>query len=194
MQTEIRTDTQLRTTAQLRAESQRRIEGMRQRRGLLIHYRALPETIKRGPYRRGLITTFRPLKRKTGRCRWCNRETKGRAFAWHPYCVDAYRCALGLTRGTDGRWLVPKADCPCGQPGEELDHTVALSVAWATKEPRTILRAYMMTNLAWLCHQCHATKTGEDRRRANNIGMGRPADWRPPKRGDTPTGQLMLLE
>ena len=58
----------------------------------------------------------------------------------------------------------------------ELDHQDALSVAWASGDERRLLRALCLANLQWLCHSCHAAKTGDDRRRMNNLLNGRPED------------------
>ena len=46
----------------------------------------------------------------------------------------------------------------------ELDHRDALSVAWASGDERRLMRALALGNLRWLCHACHAAKTGDDRR------------------------------
>ena len=62
----------------------------------------------------------------------------------------------------------------------ELDHRDALSVAWASGSQRRLIRALTLPNLRWLCHQCHATKTGQDRRRMRNLLEGRPEEWTPP--------------
>ena len=62
----------------------------------------------------------------------------------------------------------------------ELDHRDALSVAWASGSERRLLRALTLDNLRWLCHPCHAKKTGQDRRQMRNLLEGRPEDWAPP--------------
>ena len=49
----------------------------------------------------------------------------------------------------------------------------------------------------WLCHQCHTTKTGQDRRRMQNLLDDRPEDWTPPpstKRERIMSLQMVLLD
>ena len=60
----------------------------------------------------------------------------------------------------------------CGQCSSEtepmeLDHRIAFSVAHGRGDWRSLLMAYDISNLHWLCHPCHAAKTGEDRRRGS---------------------------
>ena len=43
----------------------------------------------------------------------------------------------------------------------EIDHRFALGIA-ARRDRRVWLRAWHVSNLQWLCHDCHATKTVED--------------------------------
>ena len=54
----------------------------------------------------------------------------------------------------------------------ELDHRDALSVAWASGDERRLMRALALGNLRWLCHACHAAKTGEDRRMMTSLLNG----------------------
>lgn len=71
----------------------------------------------------------------------------------------------------------PRSECPvvlkfpcdeCGRTdaGVEVDHRLALSVAHERRELgcRRWWRAWTLANLRPLCHECHATKTGADRR------------------------------
>ena len=138
-------------------------ERIRQHRGLLFHARK-PVDPKWLPVKRALIATLPPImgrpKNMMGTCRWCRRlclSTK----AWHPECIPAYMMALGRQMLNGFQPLVPRTDCPCGQPGHELDHRVSLAVAAELGE-RHRLRAYTLTNLQWLCHGCHHTKTVTD--------------------------------
>ena len=89
--------------------------------------------------------------------------------------------------------LKPREECSCGRPGEELDHVTALVVAYASGDERQVLRAYTLDNLQWLCRRCHAEKSGNDRRTANNLKHGRPPGWRKPQPGDVPPGQMALI-
>ena len=79
----------------------------------------------------------------------------------------------------------------------ELDHQDALSVAWASGSERRLIRALTLANLRWLCHPCHAKKTGQDRRRMRNLLDGRAEDWTPPpstKRARIQSLQMTLPE
>lgn len=58
----------------------------------------------------------------------------------------------------------------------ELDHRDALSVAWASGNPRRMIRSLTLDNLQWLCRSCHARKSGYDRRRLHNLQKGLPED------------------
>ena len=76
----------------------------------------------------------------------------------------------------------------------ELDHHDALSVAWASGSEHRLIRALTLDNLRWLCHECHATKTGQDRHRMKNLLEGRTEHSTPPpsKRARIQQLQLML--
>ena len=55
----------------------------------------------------------------------------------------------------------------CGKIGFfELDHRTALSVAreYRRMGQRGWWKAWTLSNLRWLCHSCHAIKTGHDRK------------------------------
>ena len=139
---------------------------MRQLRGLLRH---VPATLEAGVARRG-IPTFPRLRRYDGRCRWCGRPTSERTV-WHPACVPAYWAATAQSSRLR-RYFRRKPACPCGQPGTELDHIDALSIASASGDRHRYVRALTLANLRWLCHACHAAKTGDDRRRLNDLLHG----------------------
>ncbi len=123
---------------------------------------------------RGLVRSFIEARfdagASRGRCRWCRRridESEGprhRAKFWHTVCGLAYLAALGRHANLAGRPLIDRAPCDeCGSDGQQVDHRLALSVAWASGEPRAILRAYTLQNLRWLCIGCHREKTRMDR-------------------------------
>ena len=165
---------------------------MRQLRGLVLAWRRRPERLRRPPisrinnrgrrynnYSRFRLPTFGPLNGKGayaklgGRCRWCRQllDQKGKR-AWHEDCVIAYWAATGNQSALGGRLSSQyqrehghHAPCAkCGGPyGQELDHRDALSVAWASGDERRLMRALSLGNLQWLCHDCHAAKTGRDR-------------------------------
>ena len=125
------------------------------------HFRRHWPQIRRSrEFSRGLLGTFAPRKGTPGRCRWCGLRTE-RKLRWHQECVSAYRAATG--QSVTHLW--PHWDrpgCPCGEPGEELDHEKALVLAWTSGERRRILRAHRLGNLVWLCGPCHRAKTARD--------------------------------
>ena len=180
---------------------------IRQFRGLLLAWRNRPAWLREAPgyvvakntgrrysrYSRVMLPTFGPLYGKdayhslAGRCRWCRQplNQKGRR-AWHEDCVTAYWAATGNQSALVGRlwsqYLCAHDDYPpCVQcltnQGRELDHRDALSVTWASGDDRRLVRALTLDNLQWLCHECHAAKTGDDRRRMRNLLEGWPEEY-----------------
>ena len=110
-----------------------------------------------------------------------------------PVLRTRLRSRPGLQHDIYQQPLISRQPCPCGQPGQEIDHHVALSVAHATGSTRTILRAYMLDNLTFLCKNCHAAKSGLDRRTVNNLRQGRPADFRRHDTKTPPKDQMSLF-
>ena len=140
------------------------VDRYRQLRGLVYHYRRRITTSSR--YRRSLIDNQTVLRDpQHGTCKWCRLPCERRR-QWHTHCVKAYRAACGLQRQIGGRPLIRKAPCElCGADGAEIDHRIALSVAWATGDRKTILWAWAIDNLRWLCRKCHSGKTSSDMRK-----------------------------
>ena len=135
---------------------------------------------------RGLVRSFVVAQYAAGvsrgQCRWCRRPIdasegpRHRAMTWHGGCVPAYLAALGRQVNLAGHPLISRAPCEeCGGDGQELDHRLALSVAWARGNPRAILRAYTLQNLRWLCIGCHREKTRADRRELARINRAAKA-------------------
>ena len=137
---------------------------LRQYRGLLRH---APAVLAEGKTRRGLPTLGR-LERYDGHCRWCGRPCAARS-AWHPACIPADWAATAQSARLRQYFGRRRGSCPCGWPGTELDHIDALSLASASGDRKRYLRALTFANLRWLCHACHAAKTGDDRRRLNDL-------------------------
>ena len=140
----------------------------KQHRGLIRHFRlAWPRIRQASRFERSLIRTFKPYGGEKGLCRWCGLPTQGRK-KWHHDCVPAYQNATG--QSLRNQWVGPnwvqnaaeRPDCPCGAPGEELDHQDALVLAWTTGDPRRLIRALRLANLRWLCRTCHLLKTQTD--------------------------------
>ena len=115
-----------------------------------------------------------------GICKWCNRRVPPPNRCWHNQCAVAYRVTRGVQ--SDSYRIAHLQEQRYEQCGSETkppepDHRIALSVAHGRGDWRSLLRAFDISNLRWLCHRYHAAKTGEDRRRANNLTAGRPEDW-----------------
>lgn len=145
----------------------------RQLRGLLRHWRRCWGHHRRPPprhYQRELIPSFGNARRERGICCWCGRPCGPRAHYWHDGCARAFAAAKGLQR-QPGYGPLPGRPYRCAGCGVEraspydfdVDHRVALSVAWASRNWRTVIRAYTLQNLQYLCQPCHRTKTAADR-------------------------------
>ena len=145
------------------------------------------------------------------RCCWCEMPLPiGRARWCGDGCVRAYSMACGRQRMADGRYVIDNEDVVnntrhhcvgCGRgPTKhrrqskwdedrwwdewevfELDHIVALSIAWERKDERQWVRAHLPENLQWLCRDCHKHKTANDRRILSNIQNNRPEYWIKPE-------------
>ena len=57
-------------------------------------------------------------------------------------------------------------------PGEELDHRVPIMLA-ARRGLRDYVRAFLLSNLQWLCRECHRRKTAGDTRAIAGRRAGR---------------------
>ena len=158
-------------------------------RGLLIH--GLPTVefrLKHGNhYCRDLIGSFMGKPHIMGTCIWCQREGTDRIKGWwHSECVTAHQLARGITANINGKPAIPRGPCAnceynneaatrLGRYGDnpmELDHATPLALVWARRNVREILMAYTVWNLQWLCHDCHAKKTGWDMRQINQARKG----------------------
>ena len=142
------------------------IDRLRQLRGLVVH--VTEDLVADGHVRRG-IPSFGFLKRYDRICRWCTRPT-AKGTVWHRPCVCAYFAAVGNPQLREV--VGPPVACPCGQPGQELDHIDALGLASASRDVHRYRGALSFSNLRWLCHRCHAVKTGDDRRRLRRLIAG----------------------
>ena len=73
-------------------------------------------------------------------------------------------------------------------PGEtfQLDHIVALGIAHRRGDRKSILWAYTLDNLQWLCPDCHRSKTSIDRRIMANLDKGLPEDHVPEPKAPKP--------
>ena len=146
-------------------------------------------------------------------CSWCWGATdEPRRRYWHSECMiwnSAAKCTLTPYAAMKGR-LVPEYDGPeyaayfdkwwdrccatCGVRGAgygkkwdgryelEIEHELAISVAVELGR-RAIMRAFCPGNLRYLCHDCHAAKTRQDRIILKYLrrGMGDPPAPRVPQ-------------
>ena len=176
----------------------RAVKHRRAMKGLLAHVRLHPAQAGG----RDVVKTAAHWKMLTGFvfehkvCAWCGKLIEEeRARRWHTVCYQYYACALGgTTYPNSSRSLIPlRRDSVCAVCGEdgyvtyhtqrgeerrrremELDHAVSVAVA-RERGLHTHIRAVMPSNLQWLCHRCHAAKTGADRRELNGLRRGQPA-------------------
>ena len=140
---------------------------IRQIRGLITHLRRA--TARQSPvrYRRdavGYLGLSSHVRQSHGACKWCGRRVPPPNRYWHDQCAVAYRVARGVQ--SDSYRIAHLRErhyeqCDSKTEPLELDHRIALSVAYARGDWRSLLRAYDISNLRWLCHHCHA---GQDRR------------------------------
>ena len=146
----------------------------------------------------------RGLKGSSTVCVWCRLPVApgptGRARRWHRDCVSYYGLANG---GHEVGWSelvsarLPDQEarqeahrCSCGEPGRELDHTLAIGVAqWLAAHlgRRVYALAFTLENLRWLCHACHAGKTGTDRQWMNDLATAPHAGLLDRRGRETPT-------
>ena len=130
--------------------------GRRQYRGIIYHQVVHPSDHPRRLVQRVSEWADSPVH---GMCRWCIRPTSHFRLIWHAYCFNAYRVATGLKPQQ-----IQKTLCQvCGNPAEELDHKLSITVACALGRD-ALLRAFTLSNLQWLCRTCHRRKTRLDRR------------------------------
>ena len=134
-----------------------------------------------------------------GLCRWCGQPTKTLRHQWHKDCIAWYLTATGSVKPPDGRvhkgplWSHTRWDewgedwdgkkrrkkvtlcCECKtEPYTEIDHILALSIAWELRKrgDRRWWRAWTPGNLRPLCHECHNLKTREDRGELSRLQKG----------------------
>ena len=102
-----------------------------------------------------------------GICTWCEKPC-GSHRKWHKECVITYMVAKGMVRHADQRPLIKRtrlttcAMCDKTQT-LEIDHKIALGIARQSYRWQDWVRAWHVTNLQWLCHDCHVQKTTRDR-------------------------------
>lgn len=135
--------------------------GVRAARGLIARVRSWRPRFEGELPGRDLVG--RAPKGQAGTCKWCGQETEPRK-AWHRDCLYAFLAARGSTVGPGQGSIIPQAPCAeCGGPGQEIDHRLALGIA--VRLPRRYwVKAWWLGNLQWLCRECHARKSGRDRR------------------------------
>ena len=123
---------------------------------------------------------------------------KTKRHQWHKDCVAWFLAATGSVKPPDGRvhkgplWSHTRWDewvdwndkkrrkkvtlcCECKkEPYTEIDHILALSIAWELRKrgDRRWWRAWTPGNLRPLCHECHRLKTREDRAELSRLQKG----------------------
>ena len=132
--------------------------------------------------------------RPPGSCAWCwtpkdpGQHTNAN---YHPDCVIIMTALKGIRETPYGKPLVPRGLCECGEEATELDHIVPLSIA-VMDGLRVWIRAFMPSNLQWLCRECHRRKTSKDRadlaRRRNGIVTAQPGYDPDPELEQEPEG------
>ena len=98
-------------------------------------------------------------EKPNGRCRWCGLPTGSPRRQWDPDCLLQYRATRGESEAPEG----PRVCEICGAPGEEVDHRTGIHQARQVGE-RAFIRAFLLENLRWLCHECHLRKSADERR------------------------------
>ena len=93
-----------------------------------------------------------------GRCLWCRRKAGTPRRRWHDSCVAAFFLCRGSSSYSIA--LTPCADC--GGSAAEIDHRDPIWAARLSGDRRRILRAFLSSNLRWLCRGCHARKTARE--------------------------------
>ena len=153
-------------------EIQATIRGLR---GMVIHL--LPRVRRQNPVILGrdpVGWAYQRRKAPKGCCPWCFRPCgdNPRRRPWHPTCVRWYTASRGCRQTLHGKWVIPLGSCPCGEPGEELDHRTPIMLA-AHQGRREYIRAFLLPNLQWLCGRCHREKSRADARRLADTKAGR---------------------
>ena len=158
------------------------LDHRRQLRGLVWHVRRIERDVGKRLFqhgRRDLVgnLTYGAWRPSWGTCSWCQRSCS-KSKKWHRPCLQAYGAARGLTKWPNkSRSLLRAAACEeCGKPGTEIDHRLAIGIAHL-KGRRYILRAFLLSNLRWLCSECHRIKTAADRAEMRSPGGRRQLDF-----------------
>lgn len=129
---------------------------LRQLRGLIIHARINSDGTPANRERRSVVPSLARMRKLHSICRWRRRPTIARRKVSREYCSPAYHAPRGLQRNDLGKPLIPLTDCPCGTPGEQIDHRIPIALAAARRD---VLRAHTLDNMNWLGAPCHRLKT-----------------------------------
>ena len=126
------------------------------------------------PAGRILMKNAQLPKGQKGYCRWCGLPVteKGRRF-WDQDCNKQYGMVLGNYPIPGPYW---EARCAqCGDRGVsrggwgglatlDIDHIYPIHQARKTREPKALVRAFLLENLQWLCKKCHVEKSSQEKR------------------------------
>ena len=144
-------------------------------RGLVRHARRTQARYPGSSGRnRRLVYQLTAYKKTRGTCLWCGDPTGPPRRCWHQSCATAYLVARGEVSDPSTTPVISREDrcTECGDPAREIDHRDSLGAASRSGSWRRLIRAYTVTNLRWLCRDCHASKTRRDRREQAELTRG----------------------
>ena len=146
----------------------------RRLRGMAKH--VLPLLRQEIPAGRALMKNAQLPQGRKGYCRWCGLPVMDkRRFLWDQDCNQQYGMVLG-SPPTPSPWI--KARCAeCGDRPEsrrgwwvlarlDIDHIYPIHQARETRDPKELVRSFLLENLQWLCEKCHLEKSSQEKRLA----------------------------
>ena len=98
-----------------------------------------------------------------GRCVWCRELCLPRRW-WHDDCVKAYFVAISTQTYPVTTLDRFRVCVECGKHGKEIDHRYPLALAriHQAEGKRGWWKAWVVSNLQFMCRGCHALKTRLD--------------------------------
>lgn len=153
------------------------LRALRGYRGFVLHVLRPARKLHPMNRRRSMIdSTFRMVKDKPkGCCAWCRRPLDPHQTIranFHGNCAIWMTIAKAQRQTPYRQWVIDRVDCPCGAPGDELDHIHPIMLA-ALGDSGEYARAFLPWNLQWLCVTCHREKTARDYQKIADSKAGR---------------------